>query len=565
MPGAKVAVVRSPGQQIQFRLDWDRVMRSAPSFLRQTLERVAQHPDIDLDSNRFLRLGNRHWRIAPVREAKIMRMLQEAGVDARFVDFLCGPQGGLADDNGTLLDMRVGSDLELRFLNFGSLPLSYHREEVHRETLARLERALDGIEVVLISTTFAFENPTYALLIHALKQLGKRVVVGSSDASSSPAVYVAYGADLVFRGDFVVDDPAFVGLLAGRVPGYLARITDFRFHPPNHKLAFPQHVRSHVPPVAYVDGHDGPLPEWLRPKLDGSPVWGAMFSYGCPMGCDFCDTPQWSGLLGKRQFQYMPLSDAKAAIDELVAQGIRVLDVLDDNLLLIPRDHLRELFAHMKRRGLYWNFPNGLQISLLLRWPEGIDVLFPPTEDGNRGFNLYWPLEAIGTDGELDRGRYRKLTDLDSNIALMGELLARGVRVECAVILLERYTEQLFGNVSRVFERIGDAVDGRRQAPLRFSVYHPIPLGELRKRQIPPVVVPSRALGPHVHFDAQTQQILCHQGLKYFYSPTPIALLTHAAGEQPDLNWPSFAQAFLLGTLFEVDPTNVVRMQGAVG
>lgn len=556
MHGNNIAVIRAPGQHLHFRLN-ETLRADLPPWLARRVSAIEDELQERI-FGRYLRVGNRHCRIAPIRECKIMRMLSEAGYRPVFFDFL--PEANPPRTECSLLEYRLGDSLDLRYVNFGQLPLSLHDATIAQETRRMLGELLAGIDIVMLSTTFAFENPSYAALIFALQDLGKKVVVGGSDATVHFQAYLDYGVDLIFRGDFLPDDPSWRKLVRGELPPPPERVTPLRFQSAENKIAFARDIQDHVDMGFYIDGHDGPVPSWVVPKLRGSPVWGIMFSYGCPLGCDFCDTPLWAASLAKSQFTYMTLDHAIAAVTSLRDQGIRVLDVMDDNLLLIPSEYLRELFGVMSQLDLYWNFPNGLQISLLQRKPELLDVLFPRTPDGNRGFNLYWPLESVQVaTPELNRTRYRKLTSLDKNIALMRQILERGVRVECAVILLEEYSEAFFQAVAEVYDSIQRETSSCRNAPLRFSVYHPIPLGGLRLRELK---LSKTLLSPLARQHRSREDCLATlltQGTKYFYAPSPIQGV-NVADASLQLNWPAVAQAYLFSLMHQVDPANVLRM-----
>lgn len=539
-----IAVIRPPGQGLEFMLD-SSIKKELPNWLNKEL--------LDLENNVgkvfdiWIKAGNRYTGIAPLRETKIVGMLKEKGYSVNFIDYLIGDT-----KENELLEFKHGN-LKVRFTNYGSLRLSHHDKNIYEESKKKLEQRLEGKDIVMISAPFAYENPTYAIMINMLKELGKKVVVGGPDAYVNPEVYIRYGADLVFRGDFNPENESFKKLIRNEKLKDNEKITEFSFLKPESKLADPNNIADFTDFSKYDEGHDGPLPEWVYKKLNNSPVWGIMFSYGCPTKppCNFCDTPLWSDKLGKKRFQYMDIDEAKNVIDLLTEKNVKVIDILDDNLLATPKEYLKELFDYMTKKDMFWNFPGGLLVGRLIKDPELINIVFPKFKDENRGFNLYHPLEAVHKK-DLDRETYKKLATLDGNISLIKELTKRKVRLGCGTILLKDYTQKYYNEIIEVYNKIKNNV-GEDASKVRFSNLQPIPLGELRKDRIKIIHNIQEELILNQNIDE-----IINQGTMYFYLPSIVQDKNFSTG---DMNkWPAFAQAYWLALSYKIDPENVISM-----
>jgi len=302
------------------------------------------------------------------------------------------------------VDMKAANGHETRFKD---IPYGSRTIEAHRVGMPFPEIAGDlaWADDLLLTSNFTQEAGVVGDLIEFAKRVNPRLrcIVGGSDAmvqrgeSDRHAYFYARGADYVGGGD---GEALIPGVLRGeRQAARSAVLKDFD--------RVPDPALHHADLSAYVESHEGGLPEGVHP-----PLMYIETSRGCRESCDFCSTPFTKGV-----YRYMSQRRFEALLEYCHSFGIRTFLLIEDNILSrldFPggREAVLEWFRYMHRRGFVWEFANGVEIGKLERNGvldvELIEALFG--FDGSSGcFRSYIPLERIDTNSLP----YRKLKMFD--------------------------------------------------------------------------------------------------------------------------------------------------------
>jgi len=149
------------------------------------------------------------------------------------------------------------------------------------------------------------QQPDHLRLIEHFKKLGKKVIVGGPDATSSPHLYDK--ADHLILGEAEITMPEF---LADFIQG-------------SAKHAYPAGERK-------ADMATSPLPRFDLLKFDNYLHVGIQWNRGCPFMCEFCDIIELFGRVprGKSSTQVL------AELQKLYDLGYRGhVDIVDDNFI----------------------------------------------------------------------------------------------------------------------------------------------------------------------------------------------------------------------------------------
>lgn len=256
------------------------------------------------------------------------------------------------------------------------------------------------------------------------------IVYGGADARARYEHYLTRGAgDAVVLGDGERCGADLIRALVGH--GKLEDVSSIAFAEDGRIRVGQPPLRETVPmeevPLpafdlvgedlgSWVQSHEGDLPPGIHP-----PLAYVETSRGCHETCPYCYS---AGL----RYRFMPSHQIEEYCDHLLGYGIRTIMMIADNELtpmLIPkvrgyggsgRDLLLERYEIFQRKGLAWEFSNGLQYSmfyrdgqldeeLIERMFSGCYRLFTPIEDP-----LDLPYEKLyGSPGE--RRRHVKTAD----------------------------------------------------------------------------------------------------------------------------------------------------------
>lgn len=333
------------------------------------------------------------------------------------------------------------------------------------------DQAINTSDWIGLSSHFTFESGVIKDLIAHAKKVNPtvKVMVGGADASARPYDYLAFGADLVFVGDF---DPR---ALDKRQEGQQI------FGPYRHPfedLTKPSFGKlQHI--MEYKDSHDGPVPQGVP-----FPIGFIYFTRGCPRECNFCESR-------RTIYEALDLDVAVSMLESYRQAGIQTLNLSDDNLLLQSatregRTRLLTLLSVMRDMHFAWEFPNGLEVGRLLRGEaldeELMDALFSHTTDTETGkitgaYRLYVPVETFDR-----RSEYRKLRPLEEQNRIIKGLVEHGLpEIDFGVVLPPDANHDTFQHTMDGFLEIKKIVTVHSRAKARYAVFHLIPIAEFRK------------------------------------------------------------------------------------
>ena len=177
------------------------------------------------------------------------------------------------------------------------------------------DAAVEWADVVLTGGMIAQQRDCRRVIRRA-RALGRRVVVGGPDATSSPHLYAE--ADHLVLGEGEVTLPAFLADLANGVPK--ARYEDAR----------------------RADIRASPVPRFDLLKLDRYLHVGVQWCRGCPFTCEFCDVIELFGRVPRTKSNEQLLRELEA----LYRLGYRGhVDLVDDNFIGNKKEVKRILAA----------------------------------------------------------------------------------------------------------------------------------------------------------------------------------------------------------------------------
>ena len=177
------------------------------------------------------------------------------------------------------------------------------------------DAALEWADVVLTGGMIAQQRDCQRVIRRA-RALGRRVVVGGPDATSSPHLYAE--ADHLVLGEGEVTLPAFLDDFAKGVPK--ARYEDAR----------------------RADIRASPVPRFDLLKLDRYLHVGVQWCRGCPFTCEFCDVIELFGRVPRTKSNEQLLRELEA----LYRLGYRGhVDLVDDNFIGNKKEVKRILAA----------------------------------------------------------------------------------------------------------------------------------------------------------------------------------------------------------------------------
>lgn len=176
-------------------------------------------------------------------------------------------------------------------------------------------------------------------IIDRAQALGKTVVIGGPDATSSPHVYA--DADHLVLGEAELTLPKWLA-------DYQAGEALARYEPGKDK----------------ADVTKSPTPRFDLLKLDKYLFPGVQFARGCPFLCEFCDIIELFGRVPRLKTAEQLLTELDA-LYELGHRGL--VDVVDDNFIGNKRDvkkFLPKLIQWQKERGFPFEFATEASINL---------------------------------------------------------------------------------------------------------------------------------------------------------------------------------------------------------
>lgn len=427
---------------------------------------LIQHPSLALKIKGFTDQDFDYFRESGIYLGNIYRKIIPAGLPrlASVMERECGAEVDI-------LDLRVAgwnTEETYKVIDWEGYTVEVNRIGVPFSTA---DEAILQSDWIGLSSLFTSESGIVKDLITHAKKVNPsvKVMVGGPDVKARPLDYLAFGADLVFSGDF--NPPEFLASTDSEpkvIGPYLhpfERLTSFAFD----KL---EHLQM------YTDTHDGPVPEGVP-----FPVGFIHFTRGCPRECDFCESR-------KTMFEFLSWDHSLEMLEHYRDSGIRTLNFSDDNLLLLAakkerRDRLIEMLNTMREMNFAWEYPNGLEIGRLSDGngkldEELMEALFshsvdPKTGEISGAYRAYIPVETFDF-----RETYKKLRSLDVQQTIIKWLAESGIpELDFAVVLPPTATEETFAHTERGYLEMQDVM-ARGNTKARYSAFHLIPISLFR-------------------------------------------------------------------------------------
>lgn len=406
-------------------------------------------PGLEEFSESGLYLGNVYRKIMPASLVRVASVIEnELSVEVEVFDLRtteCAPE-----QTYKTIEWE-GCQVEARSIG---APFDYADEAINRA------------DWVGLSSHFTYESGVIKDLIAHIKRVAPavKVMVGGADARARPEDYLNFGADLVFVGDF---NPQALAAHDGvrRIVGpYIHPFVNLTT-PSFYKL---KNLRD------YTDSHDGPVPPGVS-----CPIGFIYLTRGCPRECDFCESR-------KTRFEALNFEACVALLEHYRRAGIRTINFTDDNLLLMTanaegRKNLIALLVAMREMKFAWEFPNGLEIGLLLRAgkidEELMEALFTHYTDKHTGriigaYRLYVPLETFD-----QRSVYKKLKPLEEQNRIIEWLASCGLpQIDFGVIISPEATQETFTHIRDGYLEIKNTIERRGRTEARYAIFHLIPI-----------------------------------------------------------------------------------------
>lgn len=197
---------------------------------------------------------------------------------------------------------------------------------------------LSWADLVFTGGMLPQQASTLRIVVRA-QSLGKKVVVGGPDATSSPHIYQS--ADHLVLGEAELTLPPWLA-------DYQTGCAQARYEPGTER----------------ADLTKSPLPRFDLLKLDRYLFPGVQFARGCPFLCEFCDIIELFGRVPRLKTPEQLLRELDA-LYELGHRGL--VDVVDDNFIGNKRDvkkFLPQLIAWQETHGYPFEFATEASINL---------------------------------------------------------------------------------------------------------------------------------------------------------------------------------------------------------
>ena len=232
------------------------------------------------------------------------------------------------------------------------------------ETLSNSD--IEAADLVMVGGMISQQRDMLQL-IDRVHSLGKQIVLGGPDPTSSPHIYKAADFILVGEAEGVIDD-----LLAAWLRGDLGG----RFEA---KRFTADMTASPVPRFDLINTAD-----YLQVSLQ--------FSRGCPFTCEFCDVIELYGRVPRLKTPNQAIVELQALYDH----GYRgVIYVVDDNLIG-NKKAIRSLLPHICEWQKAHRYPFQFHTAVSLNVGDDLDLL----QDLRRAnfFSVFIGIESADTD-----------------------------------------------------------------------------------------------------------------------------------------------------------------------
>lgn len=423
---------------------------------------LIHHPTVALKISGFDKLKYREFANAGIYLGNIYRKIMPASL-TRVASII---EENL-DCETKILDVRLAGYNKSE--TYKIIDWEGYKVEAQRigESFEYANQEILSSEWIGLSSHFTFESGIIKDLIAHAKKINPKIkiMVGGADVRVRPDDYLSFGADLVFLGDF---NPKSLKNFDGK-----PKIVDIYRHSFEELTAPAFHKLNDI--NEYSDSHDGPTPTGVS-----KPIGFIYFTRGCPRECNFCESRQTG-------YEGIDLGHSIALLDNYYKAGIRTLNIVDDNLLLAirnpkKREELIALFGYMREKGFAWEFPNGLEIGLLINGKideKLMSTLFSHTIKDNKivgAYRLYVPVETFD-----ERNYYRKLKPIEEQnkiIKFVTELELP--ELDFGIVLPPSATQKTFSHIREGYLQIRKSISDKSKTKGRYAIFHLIPIALFR-------------------------------------------------------------------------------------
>ncbi|MFT9257454.1 MAG: DUF4070 domain-containing protein [Acetobacter sp.] len=246
------------------------------------------------------------------------------------------------------------------------LPAHWEIRLVNRNTEVLSDDDLAWADLVMTGGMLPQRNDALHL-IEMCRTLGKPVVVGGPDVTSSPALYSAAHFQVLGEAEEIMGD--FVAAWrSGAATGVFEA------------------------PMGKTDVTKSPLPRFDLLKLDQYLHVGVQFSRGCPFSCEFCDIIELYGRVPRTKTNEQVLAE----LDALYALGYRGhVDFVDDNLIG-NKKALKKFLPELKKWQNRKKFPFEFSTEASINLADDADLLRGLSE--TNFFAVFIGIESPDTD-----------------------------------------------------------------------------------------------------------------------------------------------------------------------
>jgi len=249
------------------------------------------------------------------------------------------------------------------------LPEDWDVRLVDRNVEPLEDSAIREADIVFLGTMIA-QQPDCLELIQRIKAIGKTVVVGGPDPTSSPHIYA--DADHLVLGEGEVTLPMFLEDLAAGAP----------------KKIYQSEAKANVQTT--------PVPRFELIKLDRYSYIGLQWSRGCPFNCEFCDIIELFGRVPRAKTPEQIVREMQKVYD-LGYRGH--VSFLDDNFIG-NKKLVKQVLPEIKRWQEAHDWPFEFTTSATINLADDIELMKTMQEVGF--FSIFIGIESPDEETLID-------------------------------------------------------------------------------------------------------------------------------------------------------------------
>ncbi|MFC1722976.1 B12-binding domain-containing radical SAM protein [Nanoarchaeota archaeon] len=328
----------------------------------------------------------------------------------------------------------------------------YGKREFRRYLIGDYASKIKSADVYVLTANFTSELNSVKATAKELRRSNpkSRIIIGGRDVELSPEEYSRIPEiDHVVVGNSkqglqkVIDSPEDVG-----------KIVDI-----GKESTLPRPNLDLIANMPEYESGGGKLGQGLYAYIQTS--------RGCPHRCNFCTEDA--------EFIESDVSGIKKIIDDYAEKGVGIFGFIDSNILCRSEEDLFEIFNYLKKKGLTWEFPAGLEIKRFFdgeRFKEELADLVLG-HDGQSGMHrALIPLE----DCLIRYSHHNKCQDLDYERVLDYLIEKEVPYVNIAIMIghpeeTKENRDGLMRNLRKIYDRFK-----KSKTTVNFSVFCSIPI-----------------------------------------------------------------------------------------